>query len=107
ASGCHTNCTSASDCTGDTYCDTGTKKCTPLKANGTSCGTDGKQCMSGLCVDGVCCNSQCGGQCQSCSTGTCANVKTARSACPGSGTCAGTCDGTSPSCAFPAATVAC
>jgi len=106
-SGCRTTCTSASDCTGNNYCDATTKKCTPLKANGSACGSDGTQCMSGLCVDGVCCNSQCGGQCQSCSTGTCANVKTARTACTGSGTCGGVCDGTSPSCVFPAATVTC
>ncbi len=106
-SGCRTTCTSASDCTGNTYCDSGTKKCTPLKANGAACGTDGTQCMSSLCVDGVCCNSQCNGQCQSCSTGTCANVKTARTPCAGSGTCGGVCDGTSPSCVFPAATITC
>jgi hypothetical protein len=105
--GCRTTCTAASDCTGNTYCDATTKKCLPLKTNGTACGTDGTQCASGLCVDGVCCNSQCGGQCQSCSTGTCANVKTARTPCSGSGTCGGACDGTSPSCVFPGTTVAC
>lgn len=94
ATGCRTNCTSNSDCTGNNYCDSGTKKCAPLKGNGTSCGTDGKQCMSGLCVDGVCCNSKCDGQCQSCSTGTCSNVNTARTtqACTGGQTCSnGTC----------------
>jgi hypothetical protein len=107
ASGCRTTCATAADCTGNNYCDASTKKCTPLKANGGSCGTDGTQCMSGLCVDGVCCNAPCSGQCQSCSTGTCTNVKTARTPCSGSGTCAGTCDGSSPGCVFPAATVSC
>ena len=84
-SGCRTSCTTANDCTGNNYCDATTKKCMPLKANGGACGTDGSQCMSGLCVDGVCCNVACDGQCQSCSTGTCTNVKTARTACGGIG----------------------
>jgi hypothetical protein len=107
ASGCRTTCTSNSDCTGNNYCDSGTKKCAPLKGNGTSCGTDGKQCMSGLCVDGVCCNAKCDGQCQSCSTGTCANVKTARTPCGGTAPCAGSCDGTGPGCAFPGSSTSC
>ena len=43
----------------------------------------GSDCVSGNCVDGVCCNSACTGTCQACvstktgaTTGTCANVTT-------------------------------
>ena len=36
-----------------------------LKAIGASCG-GGSECMSGDCVDGVCCENACGGTCMSC-----------------------------------------
>ena len=38
---------------------------TPLLVDGTACST-GNACRSGLCVDGVCCESACAGSCESC-----------------------------------------
>ena len=39
--------------------------CTPILANGQPC-TDGTQCGSTFCVDGVCCDSECAGTCEAC-----------------------------------------
>jgi hypothetical protein len=75
------------------------------RTNGSACGCD-RDCGSGFCVDGVCCDSACTGTCQSCRTksapGTCSFVaagdapRTAAD-CPRSdpATCGldGTCDG--------------
>lgn len=54
--------------------------CAPPQANGSACATSA-QCMSGSCVDGVCCNTACNGLCQACSAaktglvnGTCSLV---------------------------------
>jgi cysteine-rich repeat protein len=54
--------------------------CSAAQPNGNVCVTNA-QCMSGSCVDGVCCNTGCSGLCQACSTaktgaanGTCALV---------------------------------
>ncbi|MBK9259815.1 MAG: hypothetical protein IPM54_08255, partial [Polyangiaceae bacterium] len=45
--------------------------------NGQSC-TGGNSCLSGLCADGVCCNSACNTACKACnltgSVGTCGNI---------------------------------
>lgn len=48
--------------------------------SGVSC-TQGTECSSGACVDGVCCNTTCAGACRSClasdtggSTGTCGDI---------------------------------
>jgi hypothetical protein len=50
----------------------------PLRANGIAC-TAGPQCVSGLCVDSVCCNLPCNGRCQACdvagSEGKCTPIK--------------------------------
>lgn len=60
--------------------------------NGTLC-TDGRDCASGFCVDGYCCNSACDGQCETCSAlygapehGTCGPV-TAGTECDDGNTC--------------------
>jgi hypothetical protein len=49
----------------------------PLVMNGQPC-SDGAQCQSGTCVDGVCCSGPCPGLCVACnvpgSLGTCAPV---------------------------------
>src|SRR5207237_184714 len=51
--------------------------CVPQKANGSSC-LAANECTSGQCVDGFCCNSACGGQCQACdlatAPGTCSPI---------------------------------
>jgi Dickkopf N-terminal cysteine-rich region len=83
--------------------------------NGTPC-TAGSGCMSGLCVDGVCCNDTCTGQCQSCSESTnlgkCVAVSGAprngRTPCGGISPCQSSCDGTNGlACAFPGNSTEC
>ena len=110
---CATSCT-ASSCGAGFYCDT-TGACLPTLVNGTSC-SSGATCTSGYCVDGVCCDGKCDGQCESCkeaaSTGKCTAVKGAplatHTACGGTGTCKGLCDGTNgKACAFPDSTGVC
>jgi hypothetical protein len=78
------------------------------RENGDGCDT-GAECASGNCVDGFCCNSACTGQCQSCSLtpGTCVAAMAPRMPCNGSGTCAGRCNGSSPSCVYPGAETNC
>lgn len=98
------------------YCDNGV--CTPLKPRGHACAA-GTECTSGFCADGVCCNNACDQQCDSCkesgSIGTCrrrigaplTGSSPSRAACPGSGECAGTCNGTSATCVFPTSSTTC
>ncbi|MDI1483685.1 MopE-related protein [Polyangium sp. y55x31] len=62
--------------------------------NGSACAANG-ECQSGICVDGVCCNSACNGDCQTCnkagSVGTCAAVVAGQQDTCGAGA---TCDAT-------------
>ena len=112
-----TNCDSnlcaadGSDCAGSCAgmsCGTGKycagTTCATLKAKGDSC-SDKTECSTGNCVDGYCCDSACNGTCQSCSVthGTCTNTTSPHSgkSCSGTGTCASTCNGSSPECVFP------
>ena len=44
----------------------GTGECTPDQADGNACLGD-SACLSGFCVDGVCCAQACGGGCEACS----------------------------------------
>ncbi len=108
ASACAGNCTRDTDCSLAQYCSAAI--CVPKLPNGSSCaGSD--QCTSGQCVDGYCCNAACAGECQACDVlgglGTCTLVHGAphgaRAACTSDGTsCAGVCDGSSPtSCGYP------
>ncbi len=76
-------CSAQSHCNTGFYCDTSSGNCVPEELDGTTC-NDGYECISGFCVDGVCCNELCNSQCRSClgaSTGaptdpdgTCASV---------------------------------
>jgi hypothetical protein len=83
-----------------------------LLPNGSSC-TTGIVCATGHCADGVCCNAACTGQCQVCNAGgTCGRKSSGpptggRAACTGSGSCIGTCDGSSDSCVFPGSATTC
>jgi hypothetical protein len=107
---CATSCTSDLDCALTHECQSGkcVARAAPVSVNGAVCADD-SACLSGHCVDGICCNTKCAGQCEACdvkdSVGTCALVTGAphgkRVAC-GDGLCAGSCNGVdSLHCAFP------
>ncbi len=104
---CGTNntCGDGSPATKGTACGTtpGAQQCdgagTCKLVNGQAC-NDGTKCLSGNCVDGVCCDSACGGLCEACSAagklqgtdGTCGPIKSGedpKDECPGSHTCNG------------------
>lgn len=86
-SACTSTCASDDDCSAEGYCVA--TACVPRRKNGLAC-TEGRECGSGFCVDGVCCNSTCTGQCEACdiagAAGTCAPLTGpphgARPACP-------------------------
>jgi hypothetical protein len=118
-----TSCTTDTNCQNTVtthYCD-GNNWCHLFKQKGESCDPTSsthcasppcKECATGLtCVDGVCCDSPCGGQCQACDlpgkVGTCTMLTSGqphpnprgpspRPACnPATGACAAECTGTS------------
>jgi hypothetical protein len=72
--GCPTTCGSDGDCTSGYFCSSGA--CVTRYGNATACTLDA-QCLSGFCRDGVCCNSDCAGKCQTCSDlpGLCSTAK--------------------------------
>ncbi len=87
----------------------------PELANGTPC-AQAAECVSDLCVDGVCCNTTCSGQCEACDVtghvGTCSPANGAphgsRAACIGTSTACGFCDGTNTTaCTYPGSTTNC
>ena len=110
ASACKTSCGNDGDCVSGDFCNAGV--CQPRLTNGGAC-TASTQCGSGQCVDGVCCNTACGGECQACdvagSAGTCTAVTGAphglRPACASDGSsCGGSCNGSNvTACSFPTA----
>lgn len=69
-----------SECPGATFC-LADGSCSPVaKDNGAACSA-GTECLSGNCVDGVCCDSSCGSLCESClaassggTDGTCGSI---------------------------------
>jgi len=73
ANACKTSCAVDTDCQVPFTCQgTGTKNCS-LKPNGTTCSA-GNECITGNCVDGVCCGSTSCDACQACNLnglGTC------------------------------------
>ncbi len=115
ATACQSNCTSDAQCTSTNWCNP-SNQCVPKFTNGNAC-TEGRQCSSNLCVDGVCCDAACNGQCEACdvggSVGTCTPVSGAphgaRTACVGDGSvCNGQCDGANrTACAFAGGTTQC
>lgn len=109
---CSGSCTDTSCGTGY-YCDA-TGACIATADNGKICSSKA-QCTSGNCVDGICCNTQCDGQCESCSEsgslGMC-KIRTGaplptRAACAGSGSCKGQCDGSIKACVYAGSSTAC
>jgi hypothetical protein len=85
------------ECFGSYSCN-GSGACA-LLTNGTAC-TTGSECVSGNCVDGVCCNTACNALCQACTAlkkgsgadGTCSNIAALTDPddeCPGSQACNG------------------
>ncbi len=64
-----TSCTSDNDCSSIEFCDaSGT--CVPKLPGGQPC-TSGNQCLNTPhCVDGICCNAQCDGACETCTEPT-------------------------------------
>jgi hypothetical protein len=72
---CLSSCSTNSQCASGFYCNGST--CVAKKADGAVC-TNGAECISGNCVDGVCCNTSCNSVCKRCnlagSVGTCTNI---------------------------------
>lgn len=62
--GCAAPCAVGADCGPNAFCDAGT--CKVKKTSGDSC-NGATECVSGFCVDGVCCETACTGACLSCS----------------------------------------
>jgi hypothetical protein len=101
-----TACTGDPDCADapGTYCEGGS--CVPSKDDGQGC-TAPKECTSGNCVDGLCCDTACGGVCEACTAalttgtdGTCSPLTgttdpidecAGTQVCDGAGTCAAFC----------------
>jgi hypothetical protein len=87
-------------CVSPKACD-GANQC--KKTDGQACG-GGNECVSGSCVDGVCCNTACGALCQACSAakkgggldGVCGTTGANQTDTTGPQLCSGTnsCDGT-------------
>ncbi|WP_245767251.1 choice-of-anchor A family protein [Stigmatella erecta] len=100
-------CTSASCCRADADCASGfycaDSRCTAQRENGASC-TSAQECSTGLCVDGVCCNSACEGACDACDLeghlGTCSLVSSSVQCRSAAGACdvAEFCTGSSAAC---------
>ena len=113
---CGTTCAVKTDCAANFYCNP-SHQCVPELTAGAPC-TTAESCGTGICVDGVCCNSQCTGQCQACnvatSPGVCSPITDkvphgSRPACTGDGSaCQGVCDGVNTgSCALPGSSTQC
>ena len=71
---CFTSCSTSAQCAAGEFCNTGS---CGLKPRGADCTAD-KECQSGFCAQGVCCDSRCANACTACdlpaSTGTCTAV---------------------------------
>ena len=113
ANGCANPCATDQHCLNGFHCSQGT--CVAKAETGQSC-ADATECKSGFCADHVCCSGVCDRVCETCNqpgnAGVCVPVTGApvapRPSCGGSGTCAGTCDGTNAAeCAFPGSAVIC
>ena len=85
---CRTTCALDGDCAANAYCEGG--QCVAQFPDGDAC-TEGRECASGFCIDGYCCDRACDGQCEACdatgSEGACTGITGephgGRPACPG------------------------
>jgi hypothetical protein len=86
---CRTRCTTSTDCVRGAFCDTSDNRCKTIRPLGATCSASlgGADCVSGRCVDGVCCENACNGTCMAC-----AQVKTGQA----NGRCAPVRNGTDP-----------
>jgi len=109
---CAFPCQNDTDCVAPFKCSNGV--CGTGLPNGVAC-TSLADCQSGVCIDGVCCDSNCNGQCQSCKEpgklGVCTTVTGTpvlpRPDCGGTAPCKGTCAGNPDKCNYPGNSVAC
>jgi MYXO-CTERM domain-containing protein len=70
---CSTSCMTSDNCSKTGFCDLTAPSdagpnlgtCSPKRINSTICTAD-EQCVTGKCVDGLCCDLACDGQCQAC-----------------------------------------
>ncbi len=120
AGGCATRCTENAQCAPMAYCDAseGAGTCVPKKLLplGTECSAH-IDCASGYCIDGLCCDTSCGSQCEACDLAGRAGICSAAVGVPRNGrplcggeagdTCAGTCDGVHTTCVYPNSETAC
>ena len=113
--GCLTQCDNDNDCMATAFC-SAQGACLIKLVAGSQC-TSGTQCLTGVCSDGVCCDTACNGQCEACdvapNVGACTPVAGLphgnRDQCEDDGQgCSGQCDGVDRSaCQYPSVTVAC
>lgn len=66
---CGSSCDSDLQCAITAHCESATKTCEPDRATGVACSRS-SECLSGSCVDGVCCSTPCDSICQACSAAT-------------------------------------
>lgn len=101
---CPGACTEDPQCPARTFC-AASGNCDNVLGQGSPCDRE-RQCDSGFCVDGVCCDKVCDGQCEACGetnkVGICSDVKGqprgARSACGGDASCEGSAFTPAPEC---------
>jgi hypothetical protein len=60
---CRMICTLDQQCASGNYCQAG--GCVAKNRTGVGC-AEGRECLTGFCADGICCNSPCSGICRSC-----------------------------------------
>ncbi|MGZ3449109.1 MAG: FG-GAP repeat protein [Polyangiales bacterium] len=78
AGACSSDCAAESDCVSGYFCDLASTPGTCKSKSGAGTCKDAKECATGFCVDGHCCDRACEGQCEACDVtgkeGTCAPV---------------------------------
>ncbi|MBI3184039.1 MAG: hypothetical protein HYZ28_18045 [Myxococcales bacterium] len=101
---CTAACVNDTFCAGTAYCTDG-GQCALKQANGSPCSSGARECQSGNCVDGYCCNSGCLWPCDACDLAGRQGICSIRDAgsdgepscspylCGGSLTCATSCSG--------------